>query len=226
MMVCGSWLTNEMGELYPDGPNSELRMMRTPVISAIRKHCDSIQDDNELAALVRAIDNGVDQLEGEGYSVSQEDYDRVKDARSLCYIGAEAMTGVVTKNARNKQLAKLFLKYLYSDEGIMLHAGANVGAVLPVVGYDFSAVLDENDAFKTSAIDILSESQIMFNTLKDAAFKPYCTATDMNIEKQFGSLSAADRVRAAVSFEAKKAKYTANDNREFYNELRLAGLID
>ncbi|MBQ6922651.1 MAG: hypothetical protein IJQ66_06140 [Clostridia bacterium] len=66
--------------------------MKTPVISAIVKILPdrSVSNERELCALINAIDAGDTSLEGTGYSVTQNDYDRVKDARNLFHITGQA----------------------------------------------------------------------------------------------------------------------------------------
>lgn len=226
MMYNGSWMMNEMSYMFSDGTDYDFKMVKTPVISAIKDKCTTIENDAELAALVRAIDAGTTDLTGTGYDVNEADFATVKEARSFYYAGGENAAAVIPVNARNKTLAKRFLSFMYSDEGIKAHAAAKAGCVLPVQGVDFGDAVDTTDTFLKSAYDILFTQETFFNDYTKP-ITPWCTNTvSVSIEKQFGSVSAADRVRASVSFAAKKNLWTAKDNDKFWTELISAGVID
>ena len=219
MMYNGSWLFNEMELMFPNGPESDFKMMKVPVISAIREKCTTIEDDAELAALVRAIDAGETSFDG----VNEADFATVKDARSFFYAGAEGATGVVPINARNKQLAKRFLSFMYSEVGIEAHASSMVGCILPVK--NFNVDIDTDNTFMETSYQILLNNEVFFNN-PVIAVEPTCTETVAGmIEKQFGSQNSADRTRAVDSFEAKKTLWTQNDNEKFWNTLISMGYI-
>lgn len=232
MMYNGSWMLNEMSDLYPDGKGDEIKMMQLPVISSIVEKCDSIKGENggtadaELSSLIHAIDAGESALQGEGYNVSQEDYNTILDARKAVYVTGESATGVIPKAAKNKGLAKLFLQYMYSDEGIQIHASSNNGAVLPVVGYDDILDFDELNNFNASTYRIMLNSKKLFLNYKDAVLTPDCTATGYSIEKQFGSQNSNDRTRASKSYQDKKDLWSANNAAKYWDALRNKGLID
>ncbi len=120
MMPNGSWLLNESGSA---SNNVNVRMMKIPVISSIIEVLPdkSVADDNELAALIRAIDENDPSLHSDNYSydVTQKDYDRVKAARNLMYNnGAEQY--IFIPNYSNAIVgAKEFLRYFYSDEALL-----------------------------------------------------------------------------------------------------------
>ena len=219
MMYNGSWLFNEMELMFPNGPESDFKMMKVPVISAIKDKCTTIEDDAELAALVRAIDAGATSFDG----VNETDFTTVKEARDFFYAGAEGATGVVPINARNKQLAKRFLSFMYSEAGIEAHASAMVGCILPVKNFDVD--IDTDNTFLETAYEIMLSKEVFFNN-PVIAVEPTCTDTLAGmIEKQFGSQNSADRTRAVDSFEAKKTLWTENDNEKFWNTLISMGYI-
>ena len=91
----------------------------------------TVEDDAELSALIKAIDSGSATLTGTGYEVNQTDFDRVKEARNFCYLGAEGSNACIVNSSEvNSGLAKLFLKYLYSDDGIKNFAYSKCGAII------------------------------------------------------------------------------------------------
>jgi hypothetical protein len=120
MMPNGSWLLNESGG---SASSANVRMMKNPVISSIINVLPdkSVQDDIELANLVRAIDEGDTQLTNINrfYSVSQADYDRVKEARNLMYNNGAEQYVFIPRYSNAIAGAKEFLRYFYSDEGLL-----------------------------------------------------------------------------------------------------------
>lgn len=128
MMPNGSWLLNESGE---SAKNTNIKMMKVPVISSIIDVLPdgSVGDDGELAALIRAIDEGSTKLRSDNYSyeVTQADFDRVKEARSYMYNnGAETYT-FIPEYSNAIDGAKEFLRYFYSDEALatfLQHTGS------------------------------------------------------------------------------------------------------
>ena len=162
-------------------------------------------------------------MTGDGYEVNEADFVKVSEARSFFYAGSEGATGVIPINARNKQIAKRFLTFMYSEEGIKAHASAKAGNILPVKELNFTISTD--NSFTETAYNILLNNEVFYNN-PVIAVSPLCTDTVATaIEKQFGSQNSKDRTRAVDSFEAKKALWTASDNEKFWNALISAGYI-
>ena len=219
MMYNGSWLFNEMELMFPNGTDYDFKMMKMPVISSIVDKCTTIDNDAELSSLIKAIDAGATSFSG----VNEVDFETVKAARNFYYAGAEGATAGIPINARNKQIAKEFLKFMYSEAGIEAHADAKVGCVLPVK--DINMAIPTDNTFTETTYSIMLNNEVFFNNAV-MAVTPYCTDTAAGmIEKQFGSQNSADRTTAADSFAAKKTLWTANDNEKFWNELISKGYI-
>ncbi len=115
-MPNGSWLENEMETTLAEYP-VEMRMFRTPVFSAIIETVPdkSIADDAELSALITAIDAGSTALSGTGYEVTQNDFDKVKTARSYVNHVSDGHQVGIVKTCESVELAKDFLRFLASD---------------------------------------------------------------------------------------------------------------
>ncbi len=225
MMCMGSWMINEMSR-HLDG-SYDFKMAKFPVISSIVDKCTTIADDAELTALVKAIDAGATTLTGDGYEVNQADFDKVAEARGFIYVGGEAANACIPKVSKNQELAKLFLKYMYSDEGIMLHAKAQCGNTLPVLGYDFMDELGEMDAKKKTFLE--TSYKIMFNSNKFfnlyyPGVSPYYQTEGMLFENIFGSKNAADRTRATQLFTNRKNLWSNNNHAKYYLQMQMAGL--
>ena len=119
MMVNGNWVFGEVAALK----EKNIKMMRTPVISALAQKLDTVADDEELAALVSAVDNVLDNgatvsLTGSGYDVSQADWDSVYAARTMVYNNGSEHAMIVNQYTNAKDGVKKFIQYYYSDEGL------------------------------------------------------------------------------------------------------------
>ncbi len=144
IMPNGDWVENEMyvnfGEQIESG-ELEFKYMKTPVISAIIKHpdCSTIENDAELSALIEAIDNGSTALSGTGYEVDQKAYDKIFEARTMETSHPENMTMMVPVYSNAKELAKKFLKFMYSDEALEIYAKTTRGQDFPFK-FDYASV--------------------------------------------------------------------------------------
>lgn len=116
----GDWFETEM-HTYREGFEEQghvynFKFMRLPIISTIVEQLPdkSVENDIELRALVRAIDNGNTELTGEGYSVTQADYNRVKEAR--CIVTTRYSSGArIPSYAAAKEVAIDFLRFGATD---------------------------------------------------------------------------------------------------------------
>lgn len=130
MMVSGSWMQNEMASV---GSMDNFEMMKTPVISSIIDRLTTVKSESLLRKLIDAIDqvaDGEKNLEdfatAEGYVVdgnviSQEDWDIVYEARYSIAVNYSAQPCVIPNYSNNKEGAKEFLKFMYSDKGIRIY---------------------------------------------------------------------------------------------------------
>ncbi len=133
MMVNGSWIENEMKNTKDD---SVVGVMKMPVLSAIVDRLTTVKMDTDLRKLITAIDQvteGEKQLSdfasGDGYvidglTVSAEDWKIVEEARNLitCNYGQES--AYIPNYAEEKEGAKKFLQFLYSDKGYEIYCKA------------------------------------------------------------------------------------------------------
>ena len=129
MMVNGAWLVNEMRNVG-SARYTDFRVMKTPVISSIINKCPSIAEDEELSALVSAIDAGSTALSGSGYDVTSDDYNRVKEARNLIWQVFSEHGACIPNYSTAKDGAKKFLEFYYSDKAQKIF-GDTVHIALP-----------------------------------------------------------------------------------------------
>ena len=130
MMVNGSWLSTEM--LNSDKMDN-FAMMRNPVISAIKDKCTTVQNDQQLRSVVSAIDSitdgektEADYKQGDNYvigslTVSAADWEKIKEARTMCFVDHNEMGFVIPNYSNAKEGAKEFVKFFYSDEAYKIY---------------------------------------------------------------------------------------------------------
>lgn len=129
---CGSWIENEMSEFFASG-SAPISFMKTPVISSIVEKLEyreggAYMSDGKLSQIIDAIDAGATSFEG----VTEADFAHIYEARTMYYYENFIDTVVIPTFSDAKELAKAFLVYMYSDEGIKAQTKANSGGSLPV----------------------------------------------------------------------------------------------
>ena len=154
-MPNGSWLENEMEMTLEEYP-IEFRMFRVPVLSAMIENLPdkSVENDAELSALITAIDGGSTAISGTGYEVTQNDFDRVKEARSYVEHVSDGHQAGIVKTCKNVELAKDFLLFMASDAASSLVMKELGGLTL---AYGFMPSADktvEVSAFIKSVYDV------------------------------------------------------------------------
>ena len=151
-MVNGDWLENETSSF---SNNQDIRMMKTPVISALVDKLSFYTEyeggepkdfyglsaekrglyDEKLDGIIRYVDG--DSSVKPSYA-SDEDVTIVKNARNT-YDSLSFMHGAaIPSTSGNKELAKRFLIYLYSDKAQRIYCETLKGLVMPY-GYDYSS---------------------------------------------------------------------------------------
>lgn len=126
MMVNGSWMANEMESV---GKTEGFGVMKTPVLSSIVKKLTTVKKDSQLSAVVEAIDtvsDGTKSLDdykkGASYvvgdlEVSEADWNYIAAARKTTAMNYSGHGVFIPSYSDQKEGAKEFLRYFYSDEG-------------------------------------------------------------------------------------------------------------
>ena len=119
-MVNGAWLQNEMSANYLDQVKG-MRMIETPVVSALGEKI-GLESDETLSSIVGLIDEGksIEEIVTAVNGVTAEQVQAVCDARNIFYDWGCSDTIVVNACSSKLDLAKLFLRYMASDDGIKL----------------------------------------------------------------------------------------------------------
>lgn len=232
IMQNGDWFENEMRETAAENPNNyDLRFMRTPVISSIVEKCKTVKTDSDLAAVVDCIDNGMDyETTKAAYTsgeLSQADYKRIKEARTLMYrvVGHEAY---IPAYATAKEVAKDFLRFLATDIAIESFVNVTNGVSTPFA-YDLQT---KNPSFYESLSEIhktrLEIAKTGVSLTPYTSFKlyylggHYTFVKNSNVEALFTSKNPKDR---------KTARQIYQDDIDYYTDavwntmLQKAGLL-
>ena len=158
MITEGSWMLTESEDILREfeaitgDAYLDIRMMKTPVNSAIINKCPSIPDDETLSAVITAIDEGYEYYDG----VTDEDFAIIYEARNL--VSTTGYNAIINENVQGykEAVAKKFLQFVASEEGVNTLANTT-GAKTA-----FTWAITENayfsmDSVRRSAFDILCE---------------------------------------------------------------------
>jgi ABC-type glycerol-3-phosphate transport system substrate-binding protein len=170
MMVNGSWIANEMASV--DGSMEDFAMMRTPVLSAITDKLTTVKSDANLRKVITAIDNVLDgkkQLSdyqsGEDYNVdgltvSAADWDYILTARCTVASNFSGENACIPNYSENIDGAKLFLSFLYSDEGYSIYLNA-LKNPMPLSLSNGALDMSDWNAFQVSQVELMEEAVAM-----------------------------------------------------------------
>lgn len=134
MMFNGSWMMNEMKNIDSE---VEIGEMRPLVLSAVVDHLSTVKTDKLLREVITAVDqvtDGEKQLSdfasGDGYvingqTVSKQDWERISEARNTVPANYAGQSSWIPNYAKDKEGAKKFLEFLYSDAGYKIVVETN-----------------------------------------------------------------------------------------------------
>lgn len=229
MMVNGAWIENESLEYFEGEIPIETNIMKTPVISSIIENCTTIENDQELSCLIKAIDKGQTTLQGEGYNVNKTDYDTIAEARNLLYYAGETHNAVVPTTGKHPDEAKEFLKFMYSDKGINLYLDAKSCSILPV-NFDYESNATVKNSYskimKTSLDHLLTSKLFTIkrttNIIEDGHIIEACK--NQSLEFCFGAPNEADRMSAKDMYDCTYNYYSEGDQMMWIALLNQKGI--
>lgn len=118
MIPNGNWVENEMKNIK-NGP--EIRMMKTPVISALGTKLGITE--NQLRAAVSYVDGTANAAETTlAQSLSPDKLEAVRVARSIMYTEMTQTTTFIPKYSVAKEAAKKYLQFYYTDISMKIMA--------------------------------------------------------------------------------------------------------
>ncbi len=217
MMPNGNWLENEMKNVQRDN-DDEFMMMKTPITSKLLDQLDSIEDDYVLREVIDYVD-GVDEDAPDG--VSEEDIERVREARNVVYTEGASYRCIVPKYSTAKAYAKLFIQYLQSDEALNIFAKetgqyTTVASTTPIDTDDWSPFAQSCAALMNSNSDYVFRSKghpLFYNGVFAEAFptNPYAQE----------AFTSKEKVDSAETFWNTHVAWVENN---WEKALKLAGL--
>ncbi len=134
LCVNGSWLEIEMNK-NKEAQAYNIDYIKTPVVSAVLDTLPdkSVTTDAQLAEVIRyvdALDDGKDATKPT--YVTDADLARITEARHYAYVRSGCdHTMVVAGWSEKIDLAKDFIRFMYSDEGMKVYYKAQGGLSLP-----------------------------------------------------------------------------------------------
>ena len=143
MSVCADWYDTEMKtqvesmKAAGETPHT-VRIMKTPVVSAIINKLTTVTDDAMLRKVIEAIDKGETSYEG----VSEEDFAIVKEARSIYELGSMGHVGVIPSVSNSQDVAIDVFRFMATEVCQNAYMKATMGQNLPF-DYDFKNMPDD-----------------------------------------------------------------------------------
>ena len=253
MMAMGDWFDLEMEAFKSDpnnaayiDPNTDIRWMRNPILSAMVETLDlytagkeysALTDeekafwDAKLVAIIDAVDAGATSLEG----VSAGDFNKVQAARG-CKTVLGGHVAYIPGYADATELAKDFLLFMASDKGIETFMKSTDGCSTA-----FNYSVDKNselwNGFSEMQKKKIQEDEISSSWYVGRGYTTKLTFTGLfsgsyafgetknkTLESMFCSETASDRMSSLSIYESAYNYFSANNNRQWNNLLLEAGV--
>ena len=158
--------------------NYNIDYIRMPVVSDLIKipvvKDGGVNTDEKLAEVIRYVDatDSGDQSAVKPEGVSEEAIARVREARHFSYTrGGTDHTMVVAGWSEKIDLAKDFIKFMYSDEGMKVYYNAQGGMTLPA-----KLTSGNYDALQLSTF-----TQSVVDAMKSAYYSELCFAKSAKV---------------------------------------------
>lgn len=233
-MANGDWVDNELasfreGLIKVNGRADTVKMMRTPVISAIIERTPSIPDDATLSEVVKAVDNGQTGYPG----VSDEDFAAIVAARNVVYSIGPGHNAYIPSYASGKEVAVDFLRFMATDKAIEIYIRSTNGASLPFQ-YNLKEknpeLFDRISPLQQSRLNYFSEmnvnilpSQASFPLVRYGGLSTMATGSPLTEFTGGTGKGSYDSVSEMV-FEREYKYWTENNNANWRSVLSQAGL--
>ena len=176
--VNGDWFDIEMQSIREQieaegGDQYTLKMMRTPVISAIVEKTPSITEAAETAGITadEMLSNVIDAVDAgeDGYTgIDPDDYQTIRKARSIIHTAGPNHTAVIPSYAAGKDVAVDFLRFMATDIALEAYMRTTLGAGLPFE-YDVKTKNPELyasfSAIEQSRVDYFSDPNLEITIL-------------------------------------------------------------
>ena len=222
----GDWTVREMSSSFP---NSNLLMLRTPIVSSLGTKLGITED--ELCAVIDYVDGETEekpQISPTKRYTADQAIEEVSAARKITFSYSDRHTAYVASYGRGKQHAIEFLKFMTSNEGQKIFAQTMQGPTLPY-GYDVSAdaeIWNGYSQFAKSRWEIAKNASLYLYRfdlpLGKQALLPFRMTTVAPLEVLVSRNN--DRKSAMEIIMTDYNYYTAGGNTAWNDLLRKAGL--
>ena len=233
-MINGDWNYNETRASYGDTKNADIRFMETPVSSKFVDLLDTLDDDEELSALVKAIDENAsailgsaetvstNTIIGDGYEVSKSDFMRVYEARRICMTTLNQQLLSVPANCGDFELVKEFLKFMASDTVQYYKAVCLNGVSTPFNRNEFEGVT--RNEFIKSKEDIVAKDAIVMTMVSQSPIATFYSLAPKMVDAPsrlyngtFADYAVSDAYKGTVTGAYRQA---LEDNRNVLDLLK------
>ncbi len=188
----GDYFTTEM-EVYKSQTRGDtIKFMKNPVISSIVENLSFYNEkdgngkkisytdlsaekrkqyDEKLALMIRDIDKNITECKHTDKGITQADYERVKQARSMVN-SATTQAGIIPVSSKNQEVAIDFLRFMSTDVAYKAVLKATGGLSLP---FDVDAktvaadIYDTLDAAQKVKLDIYNNKTIPAVIVQEAS---------------------------------------------------------
>ncbi len=212
----GDWYADEMKEieadLKADGVENNIRMMKNPIVSEIIELTPTIENEEMLIAVIKAIDAGnpnqetakqasfyqeqslglSTEMQNKCADISDEDYAKIVEARSIVSTQGNRDTGVVPTYAKGKEIAFDFLKFMATNEAQDIYTEATTGSNLPFkydVKKENPELYEKLPQLAKDRMDYFSNGTYEVQFLPDYLAFPLVRYGDMNAVRSLGGVS-------------------------------------
>lgn len=155
MMCTGDWIENETVTAY----KPDLLMIKTPILSDVADVIGltgtATEKETALRDLIDKIDNGA----VEDSRLTTDNFNKLVEAREVVFTLANSQIAVIPSTSDQKDIAKDFLRFMYSQEGFEIFLTATKGARLPVADYEVSPTFVEGMTVFAKSVYDIAESQ-------------------------------------------------------------------
>lgn len=211
-MVNGDWLLNEMsGEYYEEASNC--LMIKTPVLSVIGTECGI--SDAQLSQAIAMIDEGKtnEEVMAQISGVTAEGAERIRQARQVYAAGLSGYQVIIPGYADAKEVSKLFLKFMYSEDGCQIMRETSY-MVLPVQCESYET--QANTAFVKSVLEFAGYGTGV-PVAPNTSLSPVRAASGMLMLNN-NAYAEPHTFKAMMLYEDITAQYIYDTEREFMKE--------
>ena len=199
-------------DLKADGIENNIRMMKNPIVSEIIELTPTIENEEMLIAVIKAIDAGnpnqetakqasfyqeqslglSTEMQNKCADISDEDYAKIVEARSIVSTQGNRDTGVVPTYAKGKEIAFDFLKFMATNEAQDIYTEATTGSNLPFkydVKKENPELYEKLPQLAKDRMDYFSNGTYEVQFLPDYLAFPLVRYGDMNAVRSLGGVS-------------------------------------